>query len=128
MRANRPSATKPEVRLRSELHRRGARFRKNALLRVDGVAIRPDILFSGKRVAVFVDGCFWHRCPEHATTPKANRAFWLAKFERNRERDARANALLNDAGWVVVRVWEHESVATAASRVLEAIERQSAGI
>jgi DNA mismatch endonuclease (patch repair protein) len=80
--------------------------------------VRPDIVFTRSRVAVFVDGCFWHRCPVHATDPRANAAFWERKFERNVERDGADNAALVAAGWSVVRVWEHEEPEVAAERVV----------
>ena len=74
-------------------------------------------MFTRARIAVFVDGCFWHGCPDHATLPKANRAFWGEKIARNRQRDAEMNRLLADAGWLVLRFWEHEPPDNAADRV-----------
>lgn len=115
--ANRRVDTKSEVALRSELHRRGRRFRKDHLLRVGEVRVRPDIVFSRRRVAVFVDGCFWHSCSEHLHVPKTNRDYWVPKLEANVARDRRVDAALHDAGWTVVRVWEHEDVIAAAERV-----------
>jgi DNA mismatch endonuclease, patch repair protein len=104
--------------LRSALHRRGLRFRKNFLVRVDGYrAIRPDIVFTRARVAVFVDGCFWHACSEHGTWPRTNSEFWRLKLERNIERDCQVDQALTAGGWQVVRVWEHEDPNTAASRI-----------
>src|SRR5262245_18417855 len=93
-----------ERSLRSALHNEGLRFRLHR--RVEGIVV--DVLFPGPRVAVFVHGCFWHGCPEHATFPKTNRGYWLPKLADNRERDQRQTALLRLAGWRVVRVWEHE--------------------
>jgi len=78
---------------------------------------RVDIAFLSARVAVFVDGCFWHGCPEHATWPASNADFWRQKIETNRRRDADTNAKLERAGWRVVRVWEHEDPSAAASRI-----------
>jgi DNA mismatch endonuclease (patch repair protein) len=118
MQANRRSDTDPERRLRSALHARGLRFRKDFRLSAAGRPVRPDIVFTRSRVAVFVDGCFWHRCPVHATDPRANAAFWERKFERNVERDGADNAALVAAGWSVVRVWEHEDPEVAAERVV----------
>ena len=118
MQANRRSDTNPERRLRSALHARGLRFRKDFRLSAAGRPVRPDIVFTRSRVAVFVDGCFWHRCPVHATDPRANAAFWERKFERNVERDGADNAALVAAGWSVVRVWEHEDPEVAAERVV----------
>jgi DNA mismatch endonuclease (patch repair protein) len=80
-----------------------------------------DIVFGRARVAVFVDGCFWHGCPEHGTWPKANADSWRSKIEANRARDADTNRLVSDAGWIVVRIWEHEDVDDAARRVLDAV-------
>lgn len=108
MRGNRRVDTSPERLVRSLLHRRGLRFRKNAALTVDGVRVTADIVFPSKRIAVFIDGCFWHGCPEHGRRPKANPAYWNAKLARNVERDARNTALLVAAGWTVLRHWEHE--------------------
>jgi len=78
---------------------------------------RADIVFGPARVAVFVDGCFWHGCPEHGTGPKNNAQWWAAKLAANRERDLRVNAELEAAGWMVFRVWEHESPVEAADRI-----------
>lgn len=108
--------TLPELRLRRELHRRGLRYRVDRA--VPGLArVRPDLLFSRARVAVFVDGCFWHSCDEHAHLPKSNTAWWLAKLEANVLRDRRADARLDALGWRVLRVWEHEDPVAAADRV-----------
>jgi DNA mismatch endonuclease, patch repair protein len=117
MRANRPTGTKPEAGLRSELHRRGFRFRKNLTVAVGGIRTAPDIVFQRQRVAVFVDGCFWHGCPTHATSPRANADYWLPKLARNRERDSQITHELEAAGWRVIRVWEHQDVETAADAV-----------
>lgn len=115
--ANRRTNTKPEVRLRSLLHARGLRFRKDHLLRVGDLRVRPDIVFPRTKVAVFVDGCFWHRCPAHATTPKRNLTYWLPKLQANVDRDWRVDAALAAEGWEVVRVWEHDIGESAAERV-----------
>ena len=115
--ANRRTGTKAEVRLRSELHRRGLRFRKDHRVEVGDVRVRPDVVFTRWRIAVFVDGCFWHACPEHAHTPKANPGYWVPKLAANVARDRRVDAALDAAGWVVIRVWEHEAPGAAADRV-----------
>jgi DNA mismatch endonuclease (patch repair protein) len=120
MRGNRKENTKPEVRLRSVLHRRGLRFFKNARPE-RGIPCRVDIVFPRARLAVFVDGCFWHRCPEHGTAPRTNARYWSAKIARNVERDRENDKLLAESGWQVIRVWEHESVAAAADRVEQAL-------
>lgn len=106
----------PELALRSELHRRGLRYRVHHEP-VSGLRCRADLTFPGPRLAVFVDGCFWHRCPEHGTSPESNAPYWQAKLDRNVARDRRNDAALAEAGWTVVRIWEHESVVEAADRV-----------
>lgn len=93
-----------ELSLRSALHAEGLRFRLHR--RVEGVTV--DIVFPGPRVAVFVDGCFWHGCPKHATFPKTNRDYWLPKLAENKERDERQTKHLQESGWKVIRIWEHD--------------------
>lgn len=117
MRSNRRTDTKPELALRRELHRRGLRFRKDLQIRLDQVRARPDVAFTKAKVAVFLDGCWWHGCGEHGMRPKRNAEFWSRKFDETRERDRRVGSALQDAGWVVVRVWEHEPPADAATRI-----------
>jgi DNA mismatch endonuclease, patch repair protein len=112
--------TGPERALRSELHKRGLRFRIHRPLAFDPRR-KVDIAFPAARVAVFVDGCFWHVCPEHATYPKANAEFWRAKLARNQERDRETDARLTSSGWEVLRVWEHEDVTVAADRIEAAV-------
>ncbi len=127
MRSNRHTDTQPEIALRSRLHRRGLRFRKDVLLRIEGVRVRPDIIFSRARVAVFCDGCFWHRCPEHATDPKTNSAYWMPKLAANVRRDREGDLALRSSGWTVVRVWEHEilgDVDAVAGRIAELVAAQ----
>jgi DNA mismatch endonuclease (patch repair protein) len=97
MLGNRAIDTSPEVALRRELHRRGLRFRKH-VMPVPGLRCTADLVFPAARVAVFVDGCYWHRCPVHATTPKRNVEFWAAKFARNVARDRLHDRALADAG------------------------------
>src|SRR5204863_2770246 len=122
MRAIRRTNTKPELALRSALHRQGYRFRKDHRLDLDaGARVRPDIAFTARRVAVFVDGCFWHACPEHGGRPRANDWYWTPKLARNVERDRAADETLAAAGWQVVRVWEHESLERALAAVIAAI-------
>jgi DNA mismatch endonuclease (patch repair protein) len=108
--------TAPELLLRRELHRRGLRFRvsRRALA---GLRSEADIVFGPARVAVYVDGCFWHSCPVHATSPGANADWWEAKLSRNRARDRAIDRALLAAGWAVVRIWEHEDPVQAADRV-----------
>jgi len=123
MRSNRRRDTTPELALRSALHGLGYRFRVDFPVRgVSGRAIRPDLVFTRQRVAVFVDGCFWHRCPAHGTMPATNREYWEPKLAANRERDLRMTHDLQQAGWVVVRVWEHEPAGEAAELVAAAVD------
>jgi DNA mismatch endonuclease (patch repair protein) len=122
MRANRRTDTKPELALRSALHRQGYRFRKDYRLDlVAGARVRPDIAFTARRVAVFVDGCFWHACPEHGRNPAVNEWYWAPKLRRTMERDRAADAALAAAGWRVVRIWEHVPLADAVAAVTAAL-------
>jgi DNA mismatch endonuclease, patch repair protein len=121
MRANRRSDTKPELALRRALHQQGYRYRKDYRLDLTGARVRPDIAFTARRVAVFVDGCFWHCCPEHGSQPANNTWYWEPKLARNVERDRAADAALSAAGWSVVRIWEHESVEAAIAAVVAAL-------
>lgn len=114
--------TEPEMLLRRELHRRGLRYRVDASL-PGFPRRRADILFTRARIAVFVDGCFWHGCPEHKTAPATNGAWWAAKLARNIERDRETDAHLRSLGWTVLRVWEHEDITHAATDI-EAIVRR----
>ena len=118
--ATRRADTQPELRLRSELHRMGLRFRLHRSV-VPGVRRQIDIAFGTARVAVFVDGCFWHSCPQHATAAKANAGFWRQKLADNQRRDRDTDLRLRKAGWRVVRVWEHEDARLAARRIVRAV-------
>jgi DNA mismatch endonuclease, patch repair protein len=121
-RANRKTDSQPEVAIRSLLHRQGYRFRKNPYLRIMGQrGIRPDIVFPGPMVAVFVDGCFWHSCPIHGTNPKSNVGYWAPKLKRNVERDRENDVRLRRAGWTVVRVWEHTPTDEAVAEITRAV-------
>lgn len=115
--ANRRRDTKPERALRSELHARGLRFRKDLPIRAGQRLVRPDVVFTRARVAVFLDGCYWHACPQHGTSPQRNSAYWTRKLQLNVERDQAVNAALAAAGWEVVRIWEHEDPIVAAEVV-----------
>ena len=125
MRANRRRDTKPELRLRHALHARGWRYRVDTPV-LPGVRRRPDIVFTRQRVVVYVDGCFWHACPQHGTKPKANAEFWAEKLAANRQRDADTDDRLAYAGWTVVRIWEHEDLTTAVTRVELALRSSEA--
>lgn len=114
------SDTAPEMALRQALHARALRYRVQ--LPVPGNRRRKiDVAFTRARVAVFVDGCFWHGCPEHGTRPATNREWWDWKIKRNKDRDDDTNRLLADQGWEVIRVWEHEDPVQAATRVRETV-------
>jgi DNA mismatch endonuclease (patch repair protein) len=126
MRANRGRDTKPELLLRSALHRAGFRFRKNLRIDLPQGRVRPDIAFTRVKLAVFVDGCFWHGCDQHRSLPRANAGFWKEKINGTRRRDERQKVLLETAGWTVVRVWEHD-VPDAALRQVEAELRAAEG-
>jgi DNA mismatch endonuclease, patch repair protein len=104
MRAVRSTGTELERRVRSALWRRGLRFRKN----VKSLPGRPDIAFTRCRLAVFIDSCFWHGCPEHLRRPATNTDYWQPKIARNIRRDAEVNEQLAALGWTVLRIWEHE--------------------
>ena len=129
MRANRRVDTRPERQLRSALHARGMRFRKDLRVDLDALRVRVDVAFPKAAVAVFVDGCFWHSCSLHGTQPRANESYWSAKLRRNVERDRRVDEALSLAGWHVLRVWEHEQAEEAAERIerLVASSRRARG-
>lgn len=117
--------TAPELALRRELHRRGLRYRVNAP--VPQMPRRSiDIAFTRLRLAVFVDGCFWHRCPIHGTAPASNEAWWAEKLQRNQERDEQTGTALRAKGWMVLRIWEHTGPVEAADQVEAALRRLSA--
>jgi DNA mismatch endonuclease (patch repair protein) len=126
MAAVKRSNTKPEIAVRHALHAAGLRYRKDYPLRLGRKLIRPDIAFTRLRVAVFIDGCFWHSCPRHGEVPATNVGFWSAKLEANTARDREQNRLLADAGWFVVRIWEHEPLDAAIATVRAAITSRSA--
>jgi DNA mismatch endonuclease, patch repair protein len=123
MRAQRERDTGIEREIRSRLHARGLRFRIHRRL-LKGSRREVDVVFPGAKVAVFVDGCFWHGCPEHGTWPRNNADFWRRKIEGNVERDRDTDARLEADGWMVLRVWEHEPPADAAARIADAVERR----
>lgn len=122
MRGNRKADTRPEVLLRSALHRRGLRFRKNHAIVTPELRVTADVVFPGRQLSVFVDGCFWHSCPEHGTRPRSNTDYWDAKLARNIARDRRVESALAAAGWTVIRVWEHEDPATTAALIGTKVE------
>ena len=105
--------TAAELALRSALHGLGLRYRLHR--RIEGVVV--DVVFPTAKVAVFVDGCFWHGCPLHATFPKSNQSYWLPKLAENKERDQRQSEKLSTTGWTVIRLWEHECLPTTGKTV-----------
>jgi DNA mismatch endonuclease (patch repair protein) len=114
--------TAPELALRRELLMRGRRgYRIDRDLHLPGVRRRADIAWVGRRVAVFVDGCFWHGCPTHGTTPATNASYWTPKLARNVARDRETDRIAASQGWTVIRVWEHEPPEAAADRIEAAL-------
>jgi DNA mismatch endonuclease, patch repair protein len=120
MQSTRRRDTPKELALRRALHRRGLRYRVDASP-MAGMRRRADMVFTTARVAVYVHGCFWHGCPEHATSPKSNAQWWRSKLDANRRRDEDTRRQLEDLGWRVIEVWEHEDSETAADRVMAVV-------
>ncbi len=120
MKAAKPRDTAPEKALRSALHKKGLRYRIDAKP-IKELNRKADIVFQHVKVAVFVDGCFWHGCPIHGTQAKANAEFWKNKIKQNQIRDANTNQILKKAGWKVIRVWEHESPEKASRKIYSII-------
>lgn len=116
---NRRRDTAPELAVRSAVHRLGLRYRVAA--RPAGIRRSADLVFTRARVAVFVDGCYWHRCSRHFTYPTTNAAYWRQKIDGNAARDRDTDARLAAAGWRAIRVWEHEAADEAASRIAQAV-------
>jgi DNA mismatch endonuclease (patch repair protein) len=122
MQTQRRRDTAPEVAIRKALHALGWRFRID--YKVPSSRRRMDIAFPRLRVAVFVDGCFWHACPIHGSAPRQNADWWAEKLRKNVERDRDTDRLLAQLGWTVVRVWEHEDVAKSVRRLQSLLERR----
>ncbi len=116
MQRQRRRDTASELAVRRAVWARGLRYRVD-IPPITGMRSRADLVFTRARVAVFVDGCYWHSCPEHSTIPKSNREWWIAKLQANVERDRRVDRELREAGWLVIRVWEHEDPGEAAERI-----------
>ena len=126
MAAIRRTDTKPEIALRSALHRSGWRFRKDLSIRLGTKRVRPDIVFTRAKVAIFVDGCFWHCCPEHGAAPGQNTGYWGPKLQGNVDRDRRNDVALSQANWQVIRIWEHEL--TTPALITAAVNRVSSAL
>ena len=121
MQANRSRDTKPEMAVRRLLHKRGLRYRV-AIAPVPGVRRRADIVFTKQRVAIFIDGCFWHGCPEHGReTFNHNIEYWPTKIATNVARDQDTNARLHEAGWTVMRFWEHEDTTSVVEAIRDVV-------
>ncbi|WP_454118358.1 very short patch repair endonuclease [Microbacterium lacticum] len=116
--ANRRRDTQPEMRVRRLLHAAGLRYRVD-FMPVRGLRSRADIVFTRQRIAVFIDGCFWHACPTHAVAPKTNVDYWGPKLARNRARDAEVSKRLMESGWQVLRFWEHEPPEDVAGAIMK---------
>ncbi len=121
MRAAKPRDTDPEIALRKALLEVGLTFDIDVCLLV-GSRRRADIVLRKDRIAIFIDGCFWHGCPLHGTWPKENAEFWRSKIEKNKERDRNTNVQLSDEGWKVIRVWEHEDPDDVAQRIASVLK------
>lgn len=122
MRAVRSKDTQPESAVRSALHRLGYRFRKDYKVRAAGRLRSLDIAFPSEGLAVLIDGCFWHQCPEHGSVPKTNRNYWVPKLQKNVARDELVNASLRMNGWTVLRIWEHTPPDEAARQVAKRVD------
>ncbi|MDE0778434.1 MAG: DNA mismatch endonuclease Vsr [Nocardioides sp.] len=123
MRANRRRDTRPELEVRRLVHAMGLRYLVDAAP-IRASRRRADLVFRGPRVAVFIDGCFWHACPEHGMTPRTNTVFWSEKLRRNSERDAETDRLLVEADWLPLRFWEHQDRAEVAAAVADVVRRR----
>ena len=126
MSANRRRDTRAEVAVRSALHRAGLRFFVDRPVRLPDRVVRPDIVFPRVQVAVFVDGCYWHACPDHGTQPTRNVEYWAPKLRRNVARDRAVDAGLAEIGWLALRFWEHEQAERVAPQVLAAVQARRA--
>lgn len=124
MQANRRRDTAPELAVRRILHATGLRYRVDFRVTPE-LRVRADIVFTRHRIVVFIDGCFWHVCPQHGTSPKANSDYWGPKLARNIQRDREADEALKSAGWQVLRYWEHEDPTVVAAQIAEEVSRSS---
>ena len=123
MQVTRRRDTPGEIALRKALHAAGLRYRVDVSL--PGTRRRPDVVLTRMRIAVFVDGCFWHGCPEHGTWPTTNAAWWRSKIQGNRLRDHDTDQRLRASGWVVLRFWAHVDSAEAARAVVNAVKSRT---
>lgn len=121
MRANKRRDTSPELAVRRLVHAAGLRYRVDYPPLPTNRRMRADLVFTRLRVAVFIDGCFWHGCPDHLYPPKTNVDYWASKINGNRERDQRTTDQLTNAAWTVLRFWEHDPPAAVAAQIVSAI-------
>jgi len=120
MQGNKARDTSPELAVRKLLHAQGLRYRVN-YRPLKELRRTADIAFTRKKIAVLIDGCFWHGCPDHYTRPRANREFWESKMNLNRARDADTRRILEERGWRVLRFWEHEAPIDVAASIADAV-------
>jgi len=123
MRANRGVDTGPEIRLRSLVHKAGLRYAIDVRPEAD-INRRADLVFRAAKVAVFVNGCFWHGCPKHYSSPKSNKRYWSEKVRRNRARDVETRFLLKRRGWRVLVFWEHQPAQSCSERVVSVVSER----
>jgi DNA mismatch endonuclease (patch repair protein) len=123
MRANKGVDTGPEIRLRSLVHKAGLRYAIDVRPELD-LNRRADLVFRSAKVAVFVNGCFWHGCPKHYSPPKSNKRYWSEKVRRNRERDVETRSLLRRRGWRVLVFWEHQSAQSCSEKVVSVVSER----
>lgn len=126
MQGNRGRDTKAEIAVRQIVHRNGLRYRVNAKPEAD-IRRTADLLFTRAQVAVFIDGCFWHGCPEHFTIPATNTDFWFTKIENTRQRDLATTSALESRNWTVLRFWEHEDVTAVANEIVMVVREKCQG-
>lgn len=127
MQGNRGRDTKAELAVRRLVHASGLRYRVNARPECD-LRRTADLLFTRARVAVFIDGCYWHGCPEHFSMPATNLDYWSTKIGRNQARDLETTAVLEDRGWLVLRFWEHEPPTTVAERITGLVQARRTSV
>ncbi|WP_354559827.1 MULTISPECIES: very short patch repair endonuclease [Gordonia] len=127
MQSNRRRDTSPELAVRQLVHAAGLRYRVDFAPLDDHRRLRADLVFTRARVAVFIDGCFWHGCQQHHTVAKTNAEYWARKVQSNMDRDQRFNALLESAGWTVLRFWEHDDSRAVADSIVQAVRAVAAG-
>ena len=127
MQGNHGRDTKAEIAVRQLVHAQGLRYRVNARPEAD-LRRTADLLFTRVRVAVFIDGCYWHGCPEHFVMPTTNPDYWSTKIGRNQARDLETTSQLEERGWLVLRFWEHEAPSSVAERIGKLVQARRAAI